>query len=100
MHPSPPPLSCCCLRRHNTKPSARLPTSELENYAHIDGLWGRLGLVGLAVSRLAVGLLLGVAAIGLLWLLRVVTALTGRRTCHNHVIEQHYAICMSDANPP
>lgn len=57
-------------------------------------------MVGLAVSRLAVGLLLGVAAIGLLWLLRVVTALTGRRTCHNHVIEQHYAICMSDANPP
>ena len=37
-------------------------------------------MVGLAVSRLAVGLLLRVAAIGLLWLLGVVTALARRGT--------------------
>ena len=35
-----------------------------------------------AIPRLPVGLLLVAAAIGLLWLLRVVTALSGRGTCH------------------
>ena len=46
-------------------------------HVHDDRLRGRLGLVRLAVAGLAIRLL--VATVGLLWLLRIVTALAGRR---------------------
>ena len=53
---------------------------------HVDGLRGRLRLIGLAaVLGLPIGLLL-IAAIGLLWLLGIVTALPGRGSCRSKIV--------------
>ena len=83
MHPPLDPLSCCCLKTPRQTLVSAPATYRLLciRHVHVDGLRGRLGLIGLAtVPGLAVRLL--VAAIGLLWLLRVVTALTRWGTCH------------------